>query len=323
MADPQAIDEARKRYIAERASYSKLAARVGGRLKRQYARERIPCKVLYRAKEVSSFVKKALARPEYTDPWRQITDKAGVRIIFPHQIALDNGLEVVARLYKGADIDDERNMSGRENRLEYPKVHAQVSVGRGSRARTCEVQLRTEAQDLWSKMSHALLYKPRQQITSEVKRSLYRLLALVELYDAEIERGTRAMIANPGYREAQLLQQAADTFHSFVAADYRLELSEEIIPVLAKVITESSNEYEDTILEFSRQREEKLREIYTDYGPRSHAAKEGRYVLAGQPESLLIFQLIESRPSMLREIWDQDLPADWLTELAGIWGKDL
>ncbi|MGW3733177.1 hypothetical protein [Streptomyces sp. NPDC005148] len=317
------VEEARRRYLKERPSYETLAKRIELALQRSLAEAHISCSVESRAKTVSSFVKKALTKP-YEDIWEETTDKAGVRVIFEHPGDLERGLQIAQEIFPDSALEDERFKEGAEQKLSYPKTHLLVRVLDSELSPDymgCEIQLRTAAQDLWSRMSHALLYKPLATSSPVVRRSLYRLLALVELYDAEVERAMTDMESNPAFEESQLLHSAEALYHEFVASDYRLDLSQEIIPVLLKVINAPILTYVKTLEEFSKDNRAKLAEFFRDYGPESASGLAGQNILASQPECIIIFELISRRPEALRAKWENGpLPEDWLSEISGSWG---
>ena len=51
-----------------------------------------------------------------------------------------------------------------------------------------EIQVRTVSQHIWAEVSHALQYKREAQVPDPIKRSLYRVSALLDLVDLEFER---------------------------------------------------------------------------------------------------------------------------------------
>ena len=77
------VEEAFQRYQRERPQIEEAVEATKTRLEEHLARRRVTCQVSARAKEVSSFQTKVY-RKNYTDPWKQITDKAGVRVVVPH-----------------------------------------------------------------------------------------------------------------------------------------------------------------------------------------------------------------------------------------------
>ncbi|MFJ9375219.1 hypothetical protein [Streptomyces sp. NPDC101455] len=321
-----AVEEARLRYIHERPSYEILAKRVELAILPRLAEAHIPCSVESRAKTVSSFVKKTLANAR-DGTGEEPTDKAGARVIFKNSGDLERGLQIVQDLFPDAKLEDERFEEGFEQKLSYPKIHLHVRVldkELNPDYMSCEIQLRTAAEDLWSRMSHALLYKPSAPSSPTVRRSLYRLLALVELYDAEVERAMTDMTSNPAFEESQLLHSAEALYHEFVASEYRLSLSQEVVPVLLKVIDAPITAYTKTLEDFFKSNRPKLAEFFREYGPESASGLSGQNILASQPECIIIFEIISRKPEALRARWEENLlPEDWLSELSGSWGAQL
>src|ERR1700727_3260070 len=69
-----------ERFSSEWKKYQDAANNVAARVRRAADAASIGCTVTPRAKDVRSFHKKIFAKG-YTDPWRQVTDKAGVRAV--------------------------------------------------------------------------------------------------------------------------------------------------------------------------------------------------------------------------------------------------
>jgi putative GTP pyrophosphokinase len=53
---------------------------------------------------------------------------------------------------------------------------------------TAEIQIRTVAQHIWAEASHNLQYKQEENVPASVRRSIYRVSALLETVDLEFER---------------------------------------------------------------------------------------------------------------------------------------
>ncbi|MFB7058713.1 hypothetical protein ACFCXT_37020 [Streptomyces vinaceus] len=325
-----AIEEAFERFLRERPRIKTAAQLTAAHIRRRAARARISCEVQCRAKEPASFRLKAQHK-EYEDPWAQITDKAGIRIIVQHQGLLDPALELVKQsLTLVGEPEDDRDAPGFEDRLQYPRLHAQVvawgdQLSEDGRPYECEIQIRTEATDLWARMSHKLMYKPVSGVVpSSVRRSLYRLIALVELYDLEVQRGVEALADHPDIaRSNQILDQAELIFGTFTDHDYRRDLSEEVVDVLAKAIPEGVD-YLERLGNFAEERRPDLERAYRDYGPDSeHFLRHGRYLLASQPESLIIFERLSTAKLLLQGMWLDELPESMLRDMADAWGVSL
>nr|WP_203645066.1 hypothetical protein [Streptomyces sp. SID14478] len=327
-------EQAFLRYQQERPRIEQAVEETRAYLEHHAARRGVDCQVIARAKELTSFNAKAHSlRKNYDNPWKQITDKAGVRIIVPHSGLLDPALEVVKDHLEGAEVQDYRDDVGKEDLLRYPRLHVQAVMVGGVRdpdgvPYECEIQLRTEAVDLWSRMSHKYLYKPgAASPPADVSRSLYRLIALVELYDLEVERGVKAMAKHPELaRSNQLLDVAEQAYRTFTDHPYSSDLSHDVIEVLSEAIDDTTN-YSDQLDQFVSDFRELLERAYIEYGPTSALfLKHGRYLLASQPESLIVFERLNNVRSRieLQIAWKHsELPEDMLTDMAQIWGVSL
>jgi hypothetical protein len=77
-------------------------------------------------------------------------------------------------------------------------------------------------------------------------------------------------------------------------------------------------------VEFAEERRERLARAFCEYGPTSeHFLQEGRYILASQPESLIIFERLANARFHLQDTWEDRLPETMLTDMAKIWGTAL
>ncbi|CAL9328056.1 hypothetical protein SUDANB106_00014 [Streptomyces sp. enrichment culture] len=326
------VNDAFLRYQTELPYIRKAAQLTAALLRRKTARARITCEVTHRTKELGSFVTKAYHKG-YDDPWKKITDKAGVRIIVQHKGLLDAALQVVKDnlTLVGApeDYRDQEDVEGKYS-LQYPRLHVQtlacgdLTDGDGQ-PYECEIQIRTDATDLWARMSHRLLYKTgATDVPRDVSRSLYRLIALVELYDLEVERGVDALAQHPDFtRSNRLLAEAEFLYRTFTDHEYRRDLSEDVVDVLLETV-EQEADYPNKLAQFAEQHRQQLEQAYRDYGPTSeHFLAHGRYVLASQPESLIIFERLSTAKMLLRGIWEDQLPETMLSDMAEIWSVHL
>ena len=326
MTVPLTVTEAYHRYRQERSRIEVMAELTAAYMRRRAARLHLSCQISSRAKEVSSFIKKAHYKP-YADPWKEITDKAGIRIVVPYSSLLDHALDMVTSNFTVVRIEDDRKKPGSEDRLEYPRLHVQIRP-RGEEMDPdgvpyeCEVQIRTEAADVWARMSHSLMYKPgvTTDIPSDVRRSLYRLIALVELYDLEVERGVKALDEHPDFsRNNRLLAEAERIYQTFSLHPYDRELSQDVVDVLIDSIGDEPG-YADRLVEFAEEQRPRLERLYEEYGPASEQFLEhGRYLLVSQPESLIIFERLANARYDLQETWEGSLEDRWLDDMARIW----
>ncbi|MEV5676462.1 hypothetical protein [Streptomyces sp. NPDC052179] len=324
-------DQALQRFTQEKSRIEEAVQATEAHLQYVTARRGITCEVTSRVKEASSF-KNKIYRKGYTDPWKQITDKAGIRVIVPDRSLLTPTLELIKECLDVQEVEDDREAPGDEDRLSYPRLHIQaVMVGReedpDGTPYQCEIQLRTEAVDLWSRMSHKLLYKPGVALPTDVRRSLYRLIALVELFDLEVERGVEAMAQHPELaRSNHLLSMAEQIYRTFTHHPYSADLSHEVVEVLSQTIDDTTA-YSEQLTQFTERCREALEQAYAEYGPTSTLfLTHNRYLLASQPESLIIFERLSQIRSRfnLQIAWKHsELPDNMLTDMAKIWGVAL
>lgn len=327
---PLSPEEAFQCYLQELPRIKEAVDATKAHLLHWTTRRGITCEVTARAKEVNSFRDK-IYRKRYADPWKEITDKAGIRVVVPHRGLLAPALEVIKECLDVIEVQDDRETPGYEDRLRYPRLHLQAIMLGGEEdpdgiPYECEIQLRTEAVDLWSRMSHKLLYKPGVSPPADVSRSLYRLIALVELYDLEVERGVQAMAQHPELAHGnRLLDVAEQVYRTFTDHPYSRDLSHDVVDVLSQTIDDDTA-YGERLLDFTDRFRELLEQHYADYGPTSaHFLQHGRYLLASQPESLIIFERLENGARFrLKKTWARShLPETMLTDMAQIWGIGL
>ncbi|GIF09511.1 nucleotidyltransferase family protein [Actinoplanes siamensis] len=323
------IELARERYARVRPSYELTAQNLVTEIRHGAISKNLDCVVEGRAKEVSSYVLKALSSKDVVDPWADVYDKIGLRIVVGHTLDLDVACDLVSELFgEPVYVTDDRRMDIPDNELRYPRLHLQVAVPPGLDASdgvegkpTCEIQIRTEAANLWSRMSHSYLYKPSSRLPKVVRRSLYRLLALVELYDSEVERAVRAM-ANDRDRNLNLLvSQLERIFYAFCAADYDADLTRKVSAVVLQSVRESERAaYANKLGQFAAEMRADLENVYREYGPGSTPAALGTYLMVSQPESVAIFERLSNAPRTLSQVWKSNgIPEDLLQDMKGVW----
>ncbi len=319
-----------QRYATERPVYARLAALVAERSKSSVAKAGILCEINHRAKAVDSFVKKSLRtdlkdpnRPRYPNPIVDIRDKAGVRVIATFEDDLDHVLEAILGNFDCGTPDDKR-AELEFDRLGYFAVHVDVSLRDAEcigeltefRDRSCEVQVQSRAGNLWAEASHDLLYKSALEIPRELQRRVYRLLALVELFDSEMS-GTRRLIQDsPDYEDAALLAELEKMFYQLTARRSDRELSIATIRGLRAAFSPSDNRAIVGVLTtFVESNWRKLEQIY-----QQQAELVVRSPFIFQPESIMIFERLKTAPMLLQDRWRHLYAQDYLAPLGLLFG---
>lgn len=150
----------------------------------------------HRAKTVEGFLGK-LERKNYEEPFQEIKDFAGVRVITYYQ---DDVLRVANLLRHEFAFDKDQSIDKFEeldvDEFGYRSLHLIISLKEPRKSllewRThsnlsAEVQIRSVLQHAWASISHKLDYKIASQAPPELRRQLFRLSALLELADEEFQ----------------------------------------------------------------------------------------------------------------------------------------
>lgn len=321
MVTDSLLDELRQRHDAARPDLLLLKEHVQTTIATNI-RQRgvVAAKVEGRVKDTSGLVKKAL-RKSYADPWNDIRDKVGVRIttVFPE----DQG--TVANLIR--EVFDVRHYEDKREALEpskfdYLGLHFEVDLHESDapelRQRSCEIQVRTSVQTAWADVSHDLLYKAPLTVSPTTRRSVHRLMALVELFDLEVTRIQGEIMAEPDFSVGQVTATLEHGFLSLTGHNFDPQLSRFVVDKLLPIVPATQlSDYTHTLEQFIEQHKDKLAAIYRDY------LTDGRHLLVSQPESLMVFERIESDRFSLQNGWPDALPITFLTLMATIWGSPI
>jgi putative GTP pyrophosphokinase len=196
------------RYRARRATYESMTARLRSLIADLASDAGIDViQVEGRAKTVDSFVEKIGRKGKrYDDPFRDMTDLVGLRIITYYR----EDVARIGEILKGEFTVDEKNSVDKiaglaADRFGYLSVHYIVwlSPARGQLAEwrqyagiPAEIQVRTALQHAWAAVQHKLDYKSSIEAPVELRRRLFRLSALFELADEQFSelRDDRARI---------------------------------------------------------------------------------------------------------------------------------
>lgn len=317
MTTPSTIATARDRFVAEHARYEEVVESVATRVGAELRRRGIEAEVTGRAKDVASFVTKAF-RKGYADPWAQTTDKAGVRVTTFYSRDVQNAIDTVLELFPDQPIIEDKREELRVQELDYLGVHVTVRVQNAGEQLPCEIQIRTSAQGSWAVVSHHLLYKPDLELPEPVRRSLYRLLALVELFDSEVEHAMAEFTSLPQYAASSIRTAAERAFYQFRTEPYDHRLTLLVLDgVKAAIGNDNLAGYGVALQEFVEQQRDRIADRLDRY--RGDAA----HPILSQPEAIVLFERLENSAAQLEEAWLAAFPADLLEDVKAAWGYDL
>jgi len=288
----------------------------------------VEAKVKSRVKKVHSFAAKLYARGEryQPDPLARMRDKVGFRVevLLPEdrdrlitallggalpqleQVTPDDkgdGLDVTTFGYNGVNIDC--LPSGYIDDMVNPE-HT-----------WCEIQVRTQAAGTWAVLSHMLYYKPILQLDEKQGRRLFRLAALVEMFDEEAQRLRDEVMADDRYPVAALiagLTRARTRMHR--TPSQQPELTEQIVSELIGDLDVAH--LAEQLETWTEDHREELLEVIDRYDD------SGRMFLVDRPEGLLAFMLLEEYLFSTWENWqERGHDERVLEDLAEAWGVHL
>jgi ppGpp synthetase/RelA/SpoT-type nucleotidyltranferase len=273
---------------------------------------------------MDSLLKKALKKG-YEDPYRDIQDKAGVRVVSKYLTHVPALEEIIREHFIECGYEN-KALGLNYDQLGYPGIHFEVKLRPEEKEvspeladKVCEIQLLTESQAHWADVSHDLVYKPSQDPPDPIKRRIYLQIALLEMFDEQVAQARAEALGLPGFQEAAMLEELEKQFYRFTAETYDHELSLLILGALKPLFSEAElNRFEALVREFVNSREGDFDHLY-----RVQAENSNRSPLLFQPETMAIFMCLERNYSSLREAWETILPLDELLVLADVWAVDI
>ncbi|NIF50124.1 (p)ppGpp synthetase [Enterobacter sp. Ap-1006] len=136
-----------------------------------------------------------LTRKVYVNPLEEIEDFCGIRIICYYESDLDRIEDIIRKEFdvtsgsdKQKEIDVDRfGYSSRHLICKIKDEWLNVPNYRNLGGFKMEIQVRTMLMHTWAAISHKLLYKREKDAPREIKRSLSKLSALIELADEKFD----------------------------------------------------------------------------------------------------------------------------------------
>jgi putative GTP pyrophosphokinase len=322
-------DAARVKYIAEYEHFENAGATMEAALETLLRRLGVRGQVEVRAKTVGSFVKKIHIN-SYADPWNEITDKLGGRVIV-------KTLDDLARVRAAFEAENppfpvlwlvDKSEEADVGTLFYPGVHVQLQVPGALTSDgeliQCELQIRTKAQDLWSVPSHELVYKGLIKPPKQTERRILRLSVLTEMFDEEVRLAMQEVAADPSYGLAVLLRASEALYLTFVAEPGEDELSLEVLDIVAPALPQQQpKDYADGLKAFVDGNKDKLTDVFATYGVYSEFASQYAYWLFSQPEALVVLERVNTAPQALAEAVDGSEIQDAVKHLYAAWGVSM
>lgn len=296
--------EVKDDFIKFQNQYLRLGKNIEEALNSFLIEEKIPyVNVYHRVKEFESFYEK-IGRKNYSDPFNEIEDICGIRIICYYASDIHKIEEIIKRELIVLETEDKAESLGLKE-FAYRSTHNIVKIKdswtatpnyRGLENLRAEIQIRTILMHAWAEIEHKLNYKSDAAVPSHFQRKLFRLSAKFEEADEQFEELKNGI---NGYRtsiqEKTKVDKKFDLKQDFNIDSYTAFLNfhfEDINEIDLRRIDRSFEEYSEQNLGFKD-----LDEIINKFKPYfeeiSNDLKEGGYMndVIHMPTELLGFAM--------------------------------
>jgi putative GTP pyrophosphokinase len=195
--EKEKIEEAIEAFKIVRPEYENLTARCKSLIEDVLRIEKIKYHAIeVRTKSIESFSEKINSKAaNYKNPLEEVTDLCGIRVIAYYD---DDVVKISELIRKEFRIDEKNSIDKSKlmnsNEFGYLSIHLvgeitnerkKLTEWRQFKGHKIEIQVRTVLQHAWASISHALQYKSKDDVPSELKRKLFRLAGLFELADEQ------------------------------------------------------------------------------------------------------------------------------------------
>jgi len=247
--------------------------------------------ITYRIKSFDSICDKIVRKGVSIDPFKQVHDIAGVRIICLYRSDLDVLGKLISKNFDIISSDIYRTRS--ETKFGYMADHYLVKLSKEYRGKRydeiknlkCEIQVRTILMDAWAAVSHHLDYKRETDVPSPLKKDFNAVSGLLyaadthfELFRQGIEKSTAKLLKSVESDKFDLNQEInMDSLRAYLK--WKLSHRERYsVSTYSDLVTDLKNlgymkvSQLDDVLQASKtiaeavEKEEMLRRFYSDTG---------------------------------------------------------
>ncbi|MCJ7639674.1 MAG: RelA/SpoT domain-containing protein [Euryarchaeota archaeon] len=193
--------------------------------------------VQHRVKTWESISEKIGRLPRFTN-LKEIQDLAGLRIILLFKRDIEKVVRLIQTNFRIVRKYDTQERL-KEDQFGYSSIHLVVALKEEwltvptfirMAGLTAEVQVRTLPQHIWAEASHRLQYRQEKNIPPIIRRSIYRVSALLETVDLEFER---VLVERESYRN-QIAEGSTSTTDEMLNVDLLEALLDARLPATNK-----------------------------------------------------------------------------------------
>ncbi|WP_462250787.1 GTP pyrophosphokinase [Ekhidna sp.] len=236
--------------------YNRLGQNIVEALKTFMSAELIPyLNIYFRIKKFDSFYEK-IERKKYTDPFEQIEDICGIRVICYYNSDVVRVNEIIKREFDVLEVQDKSDLLGLKE-FAYRSQHFIFRTNKKWNSAPkyrdlgdlkAEIQILTVLMHAWAEIEHKLNYKSDAQVPELFQRKLFRLSAKFEEADEQFEE-LKEGIEN--YKK-QLNEKITSTNKFDLSQDFNLETLKAFIKYKFPDDKWSEKNYSRTFEEFSK-----------------------------------------------------------------------
>jgi hypothetical protein len=252
-------------------------------------------------------------------PYDEVLDKAGVRIILSYPDERD----AVAQVVRSTFVVRREKDSLKEldpSTFAYRGLHFIVAINERERLKVAqelgplvaELQVHTPGESVWANVSHDLFYKSRIAKDMSAWRAMNRLSAVLELVDISMANLRQELLRGPGADVARMIDVFERDFLRLRGRQFNEPLTLEIVEALRPLV----GQIEQFLRDYGRfvgENEPKLAHVFKE------EYDDFRHILLGQPESLLLFYLLDHDRPGLENRWPSRVPTTALDGIRDVW----
>jgi len=192
----QNSNDLKNKYDQQRGLYDRLGSNLVDSIKQLAKNANIPLlDVVSRSKTWESVCEK-IERKGYSDPFKEIEDWCGIRIICYYPSDVSKISEIIAKEFSVSSQEDTAQRL-KPQEFGYRSLHfivalkpewMHVPMNRELNGLKAEIQVRTILMHAWAEIEHRLAYKSNDQVPAQFQRQLFRLSAKFEEADEQFEQ---------------------------------------------------------------------------------------------------------------------------------------
>ena len=305
----------------EQPEYEKLGSEVVELLKDLLYESGMHADLSYRTKDIVSILKKIKKKNETSNyKFEDLTDKLGVRIICNYIDDITTIDKIIHNNFTVKKYDNKADELA-SNTFSYTSHHYDLQHHKSNdekrRGFVFELQLRTISQHAWANTAHELSYKPEIELPDKLKRKVYRLAALYEIADYELNSVNSYVASHKDFYLFQLFKVLEKNFYKLAKHPFDRTQSIIYIKNLLTFLKKEQLENLNTDLEFFlSENTKKISNIFSEY------KNEPNYnFIILQPEIILTWFILSKYTYNLLDNWSNYFHPDDLVIIKLVWGE--